>query len=125
LIILDQYDLVDFFGLPHGMATDLAVRVRNPREVNTIAEKIHRQLPDTRPVSREQFLRTYDAVFNWRSGMLLTLFFSALVAFCILAWDKATGLSAEEQREIGILKALGWDTADILALNYGKDSPSP
>jgi ABC-type lipoprotein release transport system permease subunit len=116
LVILGEADLIDFFGLPPGMATDLAVRVRNPREVGTIAEKIHRQLPDTRPISREQFLRTYDAVFNWRSGMLLTLFFSALVAFCILAWDKATGLSAEEQREIGILKALGWDTADVLEL---------
>lgn len=116
LVILGETDLIEFFGLPAGMATDLAVRVRNPREVATIAEKIHRQLPDTRPISRDQFLRTYDAVFNWRSGMLLTLFCSALVAFCILAWDKATGLSAEEQREIGILKALGWDTVDVLEL---------
>jgi ABC-type lipoprotein release transport system permease subunit len=116
LIILDEAALINFFGLSPGMATDLSVRVRNPREVTTVAEKIQRQLPDTRPISRAQFLRTYDAVFNWRSGMLLTLFLSALVAFCILAWDKATGLSAEEQREIGILKALGWDTADVLEL---------
>lgn len=116
LVILGEDDLIDFFGLPAGMATDLAVRVRNPREISTIAEKIRRQLPDARPISRDQILRTYDAVFSWRSGMLLTLFFAALVAFCILAWDKATGLSAEEQREIGILKALGWDTADVLEL---------
>lgn len=116
LVILGEGDLIGFFGLPAGMATDLAVRVRNAREINTIAEKIRRQLPDTRPISREQFLRTYDAVFSWRSGMLLTLFFAALVAFCILAWDKATGLSAEEQREIGVLKALGWDSADVLEL---------
>lgn len=114
LVVLTEADLIGFFGLPPGLATDLAVKVRNPQEVPTIAEKIRRQLPDTRPVSRDQILRTYDAVFNWRSGMLLTLFFSALAAFCILAWDKATGLSADEQREIGILKALGWDTADVL-----------
>jgi ABC-type lipoprotein release transport system permease subunit len=50
--------------------------------------------------------------------MLLTVFSSALLAFCILAWDKATGISAEEKREIGILKAVGWDTAEVLALKF-------
>ena len=63
-------------------------------------------------------MRTYDAIFNWRSGMMLSVFAAALVAFCILAWDKATGLSAEERREIGILKATGWDTGDVLELKF-------
>ena len=57
-------------------------------------------------------------VFHWRSGMMLTLFSAAVIAFCILAWDKATGISAEEKQEIGILKAIGWDTSDVLALKF-------
>jgi ABC-type lipoprotein release transport system permease subunit len=61
-------------------------------------------------------LRTYESVFVWREGLLLALLAGGLLAFLIFAWDKATGLSAEERREIGILKALGWDTRDVLRM---------
>ncbi len=118
LVILEKQDLIDFFDYPADLATDIAVSVRNPVEINTIAEKIKRQLPDTRPISRSEILRTYAAVFNWRSGMMLSVFVAALVAFCILAWDKATGISAEEKREIGILKAIGWETSNILEVKF-------
>ena len=118
LMVLGQDDLRDFFAMPAGVATDLTVEVYNPREVPVVAEKIKRMLPDTRPITRSEILRTYDAVFNWRSGMMLSVFVAALIAFCILAWDKATGVSAAEKQEIGILKAIGWDTADILELKF-------
>jgi ABC-type lipoprotein release transport system permease subunit len=42
----------------------------------------------------------------------------ALLAFIILAWDKATGLSADEKIEIGILKAIGWETPNIIELKF-------
>ncbi len=118
LVVLRQDELVEFFRLPKGMATDATVQVYNPVEVATVAEKITRIYPDTRPITRSELIRTYEAVFSWRSGMILTLFVSALVAFCILAWDKATGISAEERREIGLLKAVGWGTAEVLELRF-------
>jgi len=118
LILLIEPELRRFFNLPFDKATDLAVQVYNPREVATLAKKIKFHLPDTRPIGKNEILHTYDTVFNWRSGMMLTVFASALIAFCILAWDKATGISAEEKREIGILKAIGWDTGDVLMLKF-------
>ncbi len=114
LVVLQEAALREFFAMPDGLATDLTVQVYNSREISTIAKKIAYFLPDSRPITREELLHTYDSLFNWRSGMMLAVFASALMAFLILAWDRATGISAEEKREIGILKALGWETSHVL-----------
>ena len=90
--------------------------MRNPREVRTVAEKIDAALPDTRIILRDEIKRTYESVFDWREGMVLLLLAGAVLAFFIFAWEKASGLSAEERREIGILKAVGWETGDVIAL---------
>jgi ABC-type lipoprotein release transport system permease subunit len=118
LMLLSEKDFRDFSGIAADQATDLTLRVRNPREYATIAEKITRMHPDTRPIMRSEILRTYDAVFGWRSGLMIVIFSGAALAFAILAWDKATGLSAEERKEIGILKAIGWETSDILLMKF-------
>lgn len=118
LIVFSAEEIRRFFGVPAGLATDLTVEIHNEREVATLARKIKRLLPDTRPITRHEILHTYETVFNWRSGMVLAVFVSALAAFCILAWDKATGISGEEKREIGILKAIGWETSDVLELKF-------
>lgn len=41
---------------------------------------------------------------------------AAILAFVIFAAEKASGLSAEELREIGVLKAIGWNTSDVIAM---------
>jgi ABC-type lipoprotein release transport system permease subunit len=106
------------FGIPDGMYTDLVLSVRNPHEVRKITEKLTLKLPDTRPILREEVLRTYDSIFAWRQGIVFVLLAGAVLAFVIFAWDKASGLSAEEKREIGILKAVGWETSDVLRMKF-------
>ncbi|HER63457.1 MAG TPA: FtsX-like permease family protein, partial [Desulfobacteraceae bacterium] len=118
LILLANDVVIDFFGYPPGMATDVAVQVYNKNELQTAAAKVKRLLPDSRPITKTEIVRTYEMVFNWRSGMIMTVFSAAVIAFCILAWDKATGISADEKQEIGILKAIGWDTSEVLALKF-------
>ncbi|NOY65091.1 MAG: FtsX-like permease family protein [Nitrospirae bacterium] len=118
LIIITPEDFRDIFNLPENMVTDIVVQVYNPTEVDNIARKIKQILPDTRPITKNEILRTYDTLFDWRSGMVLTMFLGAILAFIILAWDKATGLSAEERHEIGILKSIGWETSDVMELKF-------
>jgi len=118
LVLISEDNFRKLFGFPAEQATDLVVEVRNKKEISTIALKIAQLLPDTRPVLRDEILRTYQAVFDWRGGIILVILAGAVFAFLIFAWDKAAGLSAEEKREIGILKAIGWETTDILQMKF-------
>jgi len=118
LILVSPAAFRRVFGIADGFATDISAAVRNLRESTTIAEKVVDLLPDTRPLLREEIARTYASLFDWRSGYVIVLLSGAVMAFLIFAWDKATGLTAEERAEIGILKALGWDTADVLLLKF-------
>jgi ABC-type lipoprotein release transport system permease subunit len=122
LILISEADFRDLFGLSVAQATDLVVTVRNHKELLTIARKVSELLPDTRPIIRDEMVRTYDSVFDWRGGMVIVLLSMAILSFVIFAWEKASGLSAEERREIGILKAIGWETADVIAVKMYEGS---
>lgn len=116
LVLVEDSDLRAFFAVGPDAFTDIALTVSNPREVATIAEKGAVRLPGYRFVTRENLQRSYESLFSWREGLVLVILTGALVAFAILAFDKASGLSAEERREIGILKAVGWDTSNIIVM---------
>ena len=118
LVLLSEADFRELSGVPKGYFTDLSVRVRNTRELPVIADKIRRALPDTRPILRDEIVRTYETIFDWRGGVVMVVLLGSVFAFVILAWDKATGLSSEEKREIGILKGIGWETSDVLWLKF-------
>lgn len=117
-ILISEMDFKKINGIPSGYYTDLVIGVANLREVTTIAKKITDILPDTRPITRKEILRTYDSILNWRSGIIMMIFWGAIAAFIIFAWDRATGLSAEEKKEIGILKAIGWETSDVIMMKF-------
>jgi ABC-type lipoprotein release transport system permease subunit len=116
LVLMNEADFRAFFTYPAGHYTDIALSVANPLEVRNIAAKLANALPDSRPILREEVQRTYASMFDWREGLMLALLSAAILAFAILAWEKASALSAEEKREIGILKAVGWETGDVIKM---------
>lgn len=118
MILMSSQDFQEMFNMPADRATDLAVTVANPAELATVAVKIAELFPDARPILKSEILSTYDSLFNWRGGMMTVILYSAILSFVIFAWDKASGLSAEERKEIGILKSIGWETSDVLLLKF-------
>lgn len=118
LVLMHEEDFRAFFKYPAGHHTDIALSVANPQEIRNVALKLMAALPDSRPILRDEVLRTYASIFDWREGLLLALLSAAILAFGIFAWEKAAGLSAEEKREIGILKAIGWETGDVIKMKF-------
>lgn len=118
LILMSEPSFRSLTGMQEGFATDLSVKILNLKECRTIAEKITQILPDTRPILREEILRSYASLFDWRSGYMIVLLSGAALSFFIFSWEKATGLSTDEKIEVAVLKSLGWDTFDILIMKF-------
>jgi predicted lysophospholipase L1 biosynthesis ABC-type transport system permease subunit len=117
LIVLTESDAARLFGLQPGTAWDLAVDVPNTSEVPKVGEKIIPLMPSARVISKNQLMRTYSSSYGFRSGVLLSTSMVCLLAFLILAYDRLARLSQTEQQEIAILKAIGWQTGDLIRLN--------
>jgi len=114
IILLDESIAREIFGMDEDKATDIVVKVANPLEISTVANKIKLLYPDTRVITKNDLLVSYQNIFDYKSGIFLALFVIAIFTFFIIVYDKTSGLSSEEKREIGILKALGWKIDDIL-----------
>jgi len=114
-IILMPRDMVlEIFGMSEDEATDIVLSVANPEEIPTIVQKIRNSYPDTRVITQNDLRVSYQNIFDYKSGMFLALFIVSAFTFFMIVYDKASGLSSEEKKEIGILKAIGWKIDDIL-----------
>ncbi|HIP11262.1 MAG TPA: ABC transporter permease [Arcobacter sp.] len=114
MIIMSKESIRDIFDIGINQATDIVVSVKNPEEIGTIVEKIKLKFPNVNIITNEDLKISYQNIFNYKSGIFLTLFIICLFTFFIIIYDKASGLNSEEKKEIGILKAIGWTTDDIL-----------
>ena len=118
-IILMNANLVrKIFGMKKDEITDITLNIANPKEVDTIAEKLRFKYPNYRIITKEDLKISYANIFDYKSGVFLALFITSLFTFFIIIYDKASGLSSDERREIGIQKALGWKINDILTQKF-------
>lgn len=113
-IVMPKKLALEIFDMPESKATDIVVKVANPEEIPTIAQKIRLMYPDTRVITNKDLEISYQNIFDYKGGIFLALFIVAIFTFFIIVYDKASGLSSEEKREIGVLKALGWKIEDVL-----------
>lgn len=114
MILMPKNKVYEIFGMPKNMATDIVVKVSNPKEISTVVTKINQLYPDMRALTKDDIRVSYQNIFDYKSGFFLSLFLICAFTFFIIIYDKLSGLSSEEKKEIGILKAVGWSMDDII-----------
>ncbi len=114
MILMPKESVREIFDMREDKATDIVVKVPNIDEITTVASKIKLMYPDTRVITSSDLQISYQNIFDYKSGLFLALFVVSLFTFFMIIYDKASGLSSEEKREIGILKAIGWRVDDVL-----------
>jgi ABC-type lipoprotein release transport system permease subunit len=122
-LILTTFDSAAYVFDEEGMATDLMVWCQ-PDSQASVVQALERGLPlreatpggtvRLRVTAREDLFVTLPRGFRQREGVFNLHFVPAFaVAILVLLVTSGAGLS-ERRREIGILKATGWQTDEIL-----------
>jgi ABC-type lipoprotein release transport system permease subunit len=121
LLVMTFEDAVDLFGL-EGRATDLMVYTRpGYEEIVDIIVRLSEQEQETgQPVLRVQTRELIDRYsqrgFNIKAGVF-TGFYCLVLALGIPSIGVISGFGlAERRREIGVMKAFGWQTEEVLEM---------
>jgi ABC-type lipoprotein release transport system permease subunit len=121
LLLMDFEDASDLFGLM-GKATDLSVMTRPGYEeivdiiVRLSEEEEQSGQPALRVQTRELIDRYSQRGFNIKAGVY-TGFYCLVFALGIPSIGVISGFGlSERRREIGVMKALGWQTQEVLEM---------
>lgn len=114
MIIISKENAREVLNIADTKATDIIVKVANETEVPTIKTKIQTLYPNLKIITKDDLKLSYTNIFDYKSGVFLALFIICLFTFFMIIYDKSTGLTSQEKKEIGILKALGWKIDDVL-----------
>lgn len=115
-IVTDQDSARLLLGVDDASCTDLAVWIASSSNVNDVAFRLDTSMVDARILTNsgisDELLKTYGG----RTGIIALLWAVLLLTSVMLAFTVSSAGSDEARREVGLLKALGFDTVDILEI---------
>jgi ABC-type lipoprotein release transport system permease subunit len=103
-------------GLSEEEATDITFSVPNDDEWDNLATKVSGLHYDLRVATRHDMRKGYSTLYNYKSGLFLSLFLIALTTFVLILYQRYSQVYSTERRHIGLLRALGWSIRDVLRL---------
>ncbi len=119
LLITDVYSARDFFNISDDYATDLAVYTESDVLASEVAEKlddIQSDEGDIRVLTRKSVRDALITAYGARSGFATLMWYIVLISVILISWNQSTAVAQETKKEVGLLKALGFSTSNILEI---------
>lgn len=114
LVLMDPEDARQLIGLPQGYASDLAIDVFHEDEQEAILSDLTASFSwPVKCVTRMQSAGLYAGRFNRGRTLIAITVIPAVLALCLLVAVN-TRNSMGRQSDLGVMKAMGWTTGDII-----------
>lgn len=120
LIVTSLEDARSFFGYRQDEASDLLVTVDDPGRADEVAWTILKQFRNVRVLTGKALTDLVKEAFSRRAGTFQALWLVLLVTILLLVWAKSSHINVEGGKEIGILKALGFRTGQIIEMKMAE-----
>lgn len=114
IILMSEANARAILGILPGFYSDVLLEISNENEVDFIAKNIAQNNQSLKVTTKAQMIGLYERLYDFKSGWFLLFSLLIFASFGVILYDKASGISSEERREIAILKALGWEISDIM-----------
>jgi ABC-type lipoprotein release transport system permease subunit len=127
MILMNLGDAREFFSLPLDKVTDLEVYVTKVDEakyvslLNYVARQIS-ELPNVRVLTKDVLLNAQETTYGARSGFFSVVWYVILIAVAIIAFNQTVVVGHESKFEVGLLKALGFSTSDVIQVRLIESS---
>lgn len=122
LILTDLESARAFFGLNTTQCTDICVWTALTANPAVVASQILTAVASCRVVTRAQSENALLYAHSSRAGFFLAVWYVLLLAALLGAFSVSSAVSSEARREVGLLKALGFDTLDILEIRLAEST---
>jgi ABC-type antimicrobial peptide transport system permease subunit len=116
LILTDLSSACQVLGLEASSYTDYALWAEYGENLNNIAFRIDTQIAEARVLTRDAISDTLLVTYGSRAGVVALLWMVLLITVILLTFTVSASGSDEARKEVGLLKALGYDTVDVLEI---------
>lgn len=120
-LVLMEIDLArEVLGVGPQAATDIALSVPNELEYEGVMAKLIGRQYDIRVLQKTELATAFENMLNFKGGIFLLMYLAVAGTFALILYQRYSLISGAERRQIGILRAVGWSTGDVIGLKLAE-----